>query len=275
MQAIVGHGGGLGIEDHVIVVGYGVTGRNVTRFLQRHHVHHVVLEMNPATVKRIRGEVEHVMYGDATQEGALTYAGIRDARVLVIAIPDPAGARQIVSVARKLRPDLVILARTRLVAEVEALRRLGAQDVVPEEFETSLELAGRVLAAYGVADRVVAREKTEVRRERYALMLEGGAPPPPAEDLDTLLAEADISTLAVGSRSVAVGKSLRDLDMRRRLGVTVLALTRAGMTMPNPDPGQAIELGDLLSVLGATDDLRRARAVLEGEEPLPGAAPDG
>jgi CPA2 family monovalent cation:H+ antiporter-2 len=270
-----GHGGGLALEDHVIVVGYGVTGRNVTRFLQRHGVHHVVLELNPATVKRIRGEVEHVMYGDATQEGALVYAGVRGARVLVVAVPDPAGARQIVAVARKLRPDLVILARTRLVAEVDALRRLGAQDVVPEEFETSLELAGRVLAAYGVSDRIVAREKGEVRRERYALLLEGAPPPPPAEDLDTLLAEVDVATFAALASSPVVGRSLRDLDLRRRLGVTVLAVTRGGASTPNPDPSLAIAAGDLLAVMGRPEQLRDLRLLLEGEGPLPAAGSGG
>lgn len=270
-----GHGGGLALEDHVIVVGYGVTGRNVTRFLQRHGVHHVVLELNPATVKRIRTEVEHVMYGDATQEGALVYAGVRGARVLVVAVPDPAGSRQIVAVARKLRPDLVILARTRLVAEVEALRRLGAQDVVPEEFETSLELAGRVLASYGVSDRVVAREKAEIRRERYAILLEGAPPPPPAEDLDALLAEVDVATLAVLPASPAVGRSLRELDLRRRVGVTVLAVTRGGTSSPNPDPSLAIAAGDLLAVMGGPEQLRALRAFLEGEQPLPGQGPGG
>lgn len=257
-----GHGAGLGIEDHVIVVGYGVTGRNVARLLQRHGVHYVVLEMNPATVRRIRDEVEHVQYGDATQEEVLNHAGIGAARVLVIAIPDPAGARQIVAVARKLRPDLVILARTRLVTEVDALRRLGAQDVVPEEFETSLELAGRVLASYGVSERVVAREKNAIRRERYSMLLEGAPPPPPADDLDVLLAEVDVASLAVPSASSLVGRSLRELDLRRLTGVTVLALTRDGRSSANPDPDSRIAAGDILAVMGGPDQVRQARELL-------------
>lgn len=258
-----GHGAGLGVEDHVIVVGYGVSGRNVTRVLQRHHVHHVVLEMNPATVRRLKGEVEHIQYGDATQEETLRHAGVSDARVLVVAIPDPAAARQIVAVSRKLRPDLVILVRTRLVAEVEPLRRLGAQDVVAEEFETSLELAGRVLSAYGVSDRVVAREKGSIRRERYGMLLDGAPLPPPGDDLDALLGELDVATLVVGAGSKAAGRSLREIDLRRETGVTVLVMSREGRTTANPDPDAGLAAGDLLTVLGTQEQLGAARGLLE------------
>jgi len=253
---------GPALEDHTIVVGYGVTGRNVVRVLGRHGVHYVVVELNPATVRRIHGEVERVEYGDATQEAVLVHAGVLAARAIVVAIPDPAAARQIVAVARKLRPDLVILARTRLVSEVEALRRLGAQDVVPEEFETSLELAGRVLVTYGVSERIVAREKNEIRRERYGVLL-GGAPiPTPADDLDALLSEVDVATLAVAPGSTVVGRSLRELDLRRQTGATVLALTRDGRASPNPDPDSQLQVGDLLAVMGGPEHVRQVRALL-------------
>ena len=257
-----GHGGGLALEDHVIVVGFGVSGRNVTRVLQRHSVHYVVLEMNPATVRAIRGEVEHVAYGDATQEEVLRHAGLLSARVLVVAIPDPAATRQIVAVAKKLRPDLFVVVRTRLVAEVEPLRRLGATSVVPEELETSLELAGRALAAFGVPERVVAREKGNMRREGYGLLLQqalgsGGAP-----ELDDLLAELDLTYVALAGGSPGVGRSLQELDLRRLTGATVVAIQRAGRALPNPGPETRLEAADVVAALGDREQVLALRRAL-------------
>lgn len=262
-----GGASGTVLTDHVILVGYGVTGRNVGRVLLRHKVPLAVIDLNPSTVRELRAQVGHVAYGDATQEGMLLHMGMADARALVIAIPDPAAARQIVAVARKMRPDVYIAVRTRLLAEVDALRALGAQDVVSEEFETSLELAGRALAAYGVSDRLVAREKATIRRERYASLLDGAVPPVPAEDLDALLAEADVSTLAVPPGSALVGRSLRSLDLRRQTGAMVIALTRDGSTTANPDPDLPLAAGDLLAVMGLPESVRAVRSLVLGEGP--------
>lgn len=262
-----GHGGGLGLEDHVIVVGYGVNGRNVTRVLLRHHVAHVVLEMNPATVRRIRDEVQHVAYGDATQEEVLRFAGIADARVLVVAIPDPAATRQIVAVSKKMRPDLVVVVRTRLVAEVEALRKLGATSVVPEELETSLELAGRALAAFGVAEHVVAREKSAIRREGYGLLLQQAAGAVAAPNLDDLLGELDVTYLALGRRAAAAGKTLRDLDLRHATGATVVAVLRDGRPIANPGPETLLGTGDVVAAIGTREQVLALRTLLDETVP--------
>jgi CPA2 family monovalent cation:H+ antiporter-2 len=267
-----GHGAGLAVGDHVIVVGYGVNGRNVTRLLQSHAVDHVVLEMNPATVRRIRGEVQHVAYGDATQEEVLHHAGIADARVLVVAIPDPAAARQIVAVAKKLRPDLVVVVRTRLVAEVEALRRLGATSVVPEELETSLELAGRALAAFGVSEHVVAREKSVIRREGYGLLLQQAAGSFSAPSLDDLLAEIDVTYVALPRHAAAAGRSLLDLDLRRRTGATVVAITRDGVPLANPGSDTVLLAGDVVAAIGTREQILLLRKAFE-ESVSPEAAP--
>lgn len=248
--------------DHVVVVGYGVSGRNVTRVLKRHAVRHVVLEMNPGTVRRIRGEVDRVLYGDATQEEVLRRAGILDARVLLVAIPDPAASRQIVAVAKKLRPDLFVVVRTRLVAEVQALRELGATSVVPEELETSLELASRVLAAFGVPERVLGREKAAIRREGYGVLLQQGLGMGGAPDLDDLLSELDMTYVALPTGSPVLGRSLKELDLRRATGATVVAIQRQGRSLANPGPDTRLEAGDVVAAVGDRQQVLALRQAL-------------
>ena len=89
-------------------------------------------------------------YGDATNPNVLRHVKIEDARVLVVAISDPFMARRTVQVARGLNPKLHIVVRTRYLRELEELHQLGADDVVPEEFETSIEIFALVLRTYNI-----------------------------------------------------------------------------------------------------------------------------
>lgn len=162
------------LEDHVVLVGYGVNGRNVAQVLKRKGIPYVVLELNPTTVRHIQAQGERVIYGDACRRELLSLAGVERARALVVSIADPVATRCIVAVARAMNPGLRIIVRTRFVAEVDRLRRQGADDVVPEEFETSLALLGLVMQAYGVHEEEIEAEKTIIRQQGYALLLPTG-----------------------------------------------------------------------------------------------------
>jgi len=163
-------GGAEALENHVVLVGYGVNGRNVAHALTRIGIPYVVLELNPVTVRRIQAEGGRVIYGDACRRELLSLAGVETARALIVSIADPVATRCIVAVARAMNPQLRIIVRTRFVAEVMQLRQQGADDVVPEEFETSLALLGLAMQAYGVSEEEIEAEKALIRREGYAFL---------------------------------------------------------------------------------------------------------
>lgn len=161
---------GQALHNHVIIVGYGVNGRNVARVLGRLGATYAILELNAHTVRMERGHGELIFYGDASRLEVLRHAGIERARTLVVAIADPASCRQITAVARQANPSLVILVRTRFLAEVADLYRLGANEVIPEEFETSLELARRIMRAYDAPEYALQRELEAIRAQHYGAM---------------------------------------------------------------------------------------------------------
>src|SRR6266566_3524988 len=119
------------------------------------------------TVRQARARGEPAFYGDATREEILRALGAERARMLVVAISDPAATRRMVRVARALNPRMHIIARTRYVVEIPELARLGADDVIPEEFETSIEIFARVLAHYNVPRDEIERLVTDVRSSHY------------------------------------------------------------------------------------------------------------
>ncbi|MGQ0614400.1 MAG: cation:proton antiporter domain-containing protein [Planctomycetaceae bacterium] len=250
------------LNDHVILVGYGVNGRNVARVLRQLQVVTVVIELNPHTVRELRDAGEQVHFGDASRADVLTHAGIARARALVLAISDPSLTRQSVAVARGLNASLRILVRTRYVTEVNGLYRLGADEVVPEEFETSLELVGSVLRAYGASAQTILRQQLAIREERYGLLLADGIPREARSSLHTLLSSADFEDFAVAAGTHACGSTLRALDLRGRTGATVLALRRGLDAMANPAPDLRLEPGDELVLFGGKSELEAARALL-------------
>ncbi len=178
--------------------------------------------------------------------------------MLVIAISDPAATRRIVRVARALNPKAYIIARTRYVAEIPELTRLGADVVIPEEFETSIEIFARVLAHYNVPRSEIDRLADQMRAFHYQALRgsEGG------EGL-SFGAVAGIPQMAVeGIRLPAdsglVGKTLAQTGLRTQTGALVLSVTRGSDDFPTPDPHFQLAAGDELVVVGQPHQLLAA-----------------
>jgi monovalent cation:H+ antiporter-2, CPA2 family len=165
------------LSDHLLVVGYGVNGRNLVRAAREMDITYTIVEMNPDTVTKEKRGGESIMYGDATNEAVLAHAGIRRARIAAVLIGDPAATRRIVALLRRMNPSLHILARTRFVSEVQALYDLGADEVVPEEFETSLEIFRRVAGHYALPERRTELLIRAIRADHYHLLQGDNAHP--------------------------------------------------------------------------------------------------
>jgi len=137
------------VEDkkhHLIIIGFGVNGRNVARAARVSGIPYAIIEMNPETVRSEQARGEPIYYGDSTQEAVLQHANIKDARIVVAAINDPTATRRITEIIRRLNPEVHLIVRTRYLQELKPLYELGADEVIPEEFETSVEIFTRVLA---------------------------------------------------------------------------------------------------------------------------------
>jgi CPA2 family monovalent cation:H+ antiporter-2 len=237
------------LDDHVIVVGFGVNGRNVTHALTALEVPHVVIDLNAAAVREVTAGGGRGVYGDATRDAVLKAAGISRARAVIAALPDAAATRQVVAAARRLSPEVTILARTRYVLEVEPLEALGADQVIPEEFETSIELTARVLRLYDASEAMVRREREALRATHYGA-LRGTEPAGGVPTMEALRMAADVGRVEVQAGCHADGCSLRRLGLRQHTGATVVAIDRDGALQPNPSPDLELKAGDVLVVYG-------------------------
>jgi CPA2 family monovalent cation:H+ antiporter-2 len=167
----VGHHRHAALRDHVIIVGYGLNGRNLARVLQELGIPFVVVELNGALVQEAHKHGIPVVYGDAANPDILKAAGIQQARAVVLAMSDPISTRYAVRTARELNPTVYVVARTRYLAEIEPLYAAGATEVIPEEFEAFVEIADRVLQMLGF-DETIRQPIIDACRARHYKMLQ-------------------------------------------------------------------------------------------------------
>jgi CPA2 family monovalent cation:H+ antiporter-2 len=260
--ADVGTPGESAAAHHVIVVGYGLNGQNLTRVLKEVGIRYQILEMDPSVVRAVKEAGEPILFGDGTRPEILHRAGIESARILVIAVSDPMATARIVSQARRLRPDLSIIVRTRYVAEIDRLYRLGATQVIPEEFETSVEIFARVLQEYHMPRNLISLQVDLIRKEHYGalrgLRLQGRQ----LDQLSQYLAGTTTDTILILDGSPAAGKNLDEIELRSRTGVTVIAVVRDGKSTHNPAPEFRLAAGDVLVLLGSHKGLDDAIQIL-------------
>ncbi len=247
------------LSGHTVVVGYGLNGRNVARVLRGANIPYVVLEQNGQVVRRAREEGEPIYFGDGTRAEVLEHVRVAHARVVVFAVASPDAERRGVATARTLAPKAHIVVRTRYVASIEELQRLGANEVVPEEFETSLEIFSRVLRMYGVPSSSIRAEVEAVRKDHYEMFR--GRERPYAGHLTDLAISLGIrigvETVEVEPGASALGQDPITMRLRRSTGVTVIAVLRGGEIIYEPEAGFGFREGDVVVLVGSQEALIR------------------
>lgn len=239
------------MADHVIIVGYGLNGRNLARALRRARIPYVILDSNGALVRQARLAREPVFFGDGTRVEVLDRVGLRRARVIVFAIASIADERRAVVVARHHNPDIHIVTRTRYVREIAELQRLGANEVVPEEFETSLEIFARVLRRFDVPASRIREAAEEARRDHYELLRERGATVAPLDEvLSRFGARLDLEVVVARAGAEAIGQTARTLRLRSRTGAIATAVLRHGEGVFRPTGEIVFEDGDEVVLVG-------------------------
>ncbi|HOO38219.1 MAG TPA: cation:proton antiporter [Deltaproteobacteria bacterium] len=251
--------------DHLLVIGFGVNGRNVSRAAKMASVPYVILEINPETVRKERSQGEPIYYGDATQEAVLKHVDVEHAKVAVIAIPDAAATRRITTVLREMNPTLHIIARTRFVSEVSPLYELGADEVIPEEFETSIEIFSRALSEYLIPRDDIERYISELRADGYKTFRGLSGEATAIYRLEKELPEFKVVTLRVNEGCSLEGKTLTEIEMRKRYHVSILAIRREEDTILNPGGEDILHPGDVVIVSGLIENILTVIPLLRAE----------
>ncbi len=244
------------IKDHVIICGYGLGGRNIASVLKANRIPYIIIDLNEQRVSESRKEGEPIIFGDCTSTHILEVAGIRRSRVIVLVISDPFAARLAVGAARELAPEIVVLTRTKYVADMDVLWDQGSTEVIAEEFEASLELMTRILRVYNAPRSMVAAEIKSIRDQRFGIFRERKTTVPRirlSNDLDIYT-----ETWQVPADCPWNGYTVSETRLRAESGALILGIIRENRTLNNPDPKEKILCGDRLVLSGTKEQLNQA-----------------
>jgi CPA2 family monovalent cation:H+ antiporter-2 len=237
-------------ENHIIIIGYGLVGRNIVRAAKIADIPYVIVEMNPETVKQEKENGEPIFYGDSTNEEVLVHAGIKKARTVVVAISDPTSERRITQLSSELNPAAYLIIRTRYVNETAPLTELGADEVIPEEYETSIEIFALVLAKYMVPSLEIERFIKEIRSGGYSALRPVSNRSVSDRHLKFHLPDYEILTFRIEENSPIAGRKLSEMDFRGRYDANVLAIRRGEDIIPNPPADTVFSAEDVLILFG-------------------------
>jgi CPA2 family monovalent cation:H+ antiporter-2 len=261
------------MRDHVLVIGYGTTGQAISRVLRRTGIRFCAIDFAADVVRQARREGLPVRFGDATRRAALDQLDAALARAAVVTLGEPGATRRSVSLLRQLNPDVRIMVRAQRVAEIAELERLGADEVIPSEFETSIELFVRLLTHLGVPRHVARIEESLIRQDHYHALRGVAASPETLDDIRRLIAGGTLQTAEVMEGSEACGQTLGDLNFSRRTGATILTIVRQDRPLATIAGDTQLQAADLLVVHGSHEAVDKALRVLEppqAHHPHPG-----
>ncbi|MCK4928853.1 MAG: potassium transporter KefB, partial [Methanosarcinales archaeon] len=159
-------------------------------------------------------------------------------------------------------PDAYIIARTRYLSEMKPLYGLGADEVIPEEFETSIEIFTRVLTKYLIPSNEIEGFIAEIRSDGYEMLRSLTREHPSFSDLKLHIPDIEISSLRVGEQSTVVGRTVAHIGFRSEYGVTLLVVRRDSQVLPNPGGDVQIFAGDVLVVLGQPEKIAGVKSLL-------------
>jgi CPA2 family monovalent cation:H+ antiporter-2 len=243
---------------HVVIVGWGRVGGHIVDVLGRVGVPRLVVEVDVARAEELSKSGVPVLFGDAANSEVLDHAGLDRARALVVTVPDEAAAGLTVAAARRLAPDLPIVARAATQKGIKLLSSLGAQDVIHPELEGGLQVVRHTLLRLGFPLREVQKYGDVVRQESYDVALNTQEEHRALAQLLDAAQGVEISWARVAEGSPFADRTLAEANLRARTGASVVAIHREGNVLPGPTPETRLRPGDRVGLIGRAEDVEAA-----------------
>jgi CPA2 family monovalent cation:H+ antiporter-2 len=245
-------------NGHVVIIGFGFNGQSLARVLKDTGIDYVVAETNSETVKEKKKLGEPIIFGDATGREILNRLGVKSARLLVCTVPDPFAQRSIIAVAKQINPCIYIITRTRFISSIAELKKLGANEVIPEEFETAIEIFSRTLQLYKYPPGIVNELAERVRSDNYSILRKAEGEPAKLNTRINCLPEIEFDGYMLPNDSLLAGKTIEELNIRQVTGITVIAIRRNEDVTLNPPADFRLMPGDIILFTGKRNNMEDA-----------------
>ena len=251
--------------NHVIICGMGLNGRNLVRVLKDTAINYVIIDLNFSKIKNAKSKGDkNTIWGDASNVEILRRANVEAARVMVIAISDRFLTKSCLSNARAINPNLHVIVRTKYLSDIEDLLALGANDVIPEEFETSIQIFSRVLKMFHIPNSIILTQGNIIRNKSYGVFREVRYTQEAFDQISQILAQGTIETYYVAAGNPNIGKSIRVVNLKAESGAMIINIIRHDQTITHPPGDFVLEVADQLILFGSHSAIDTALNILDG-----------
>lgn len=250
------------LDNHVVIIGYGRVGKHLVDVLETLSIPLLVIEADAERITVLNQRNVPTLYGDAGNSEVLNYARLDHASVLVTTVPDETSAIMIVTTARKINPDLPIIARAATQHGIRYLSELGANHIVHPELEGGMELVHHTLLSLGFPLQEVHRYAEAVRHDHYDFSVTTSAEHQSLHALLQSLKGIEIIWMDISHTSPFVGKTLAESNIRSETGASVVALVRNNQLFANPKSMTVFEAGDRIGVIGEKDQIEVVKSLI-------------
>ncbi|TAH51203.1 MAG: sodium:proton exchanger [Chloroflexota bacterium] len=254
------------LDNHVVIVGYGRVGHHVVDVLEHLKIPRLVVDATAERVAELDKMGVPTLFGDAANSEVLKHASLPHARALVVTVPDEATAEVVVASARKIAPELPIIARAGTQAGVLRLAEMGAQDVIHPELEGGLEIVRHTLLRLGLPPLQVQQYTDIVRRDHYDVEISSTDEYSLLEQLLYAFRGMEIVWHEVGSNSALINQTVATAGIRDQTGASIIAIKRGDDIFANPKSAFRFQSGDIIGIIGDGPQVVAAKQFLQEKE---------
>ena len=251
------------ISKHVVLIGKDSRAINLADMIRSMKLPFTSIVFDTDRARKEMEKGNMTVFGDATYEPVLRQAFVHTAGLVVVSVGNLITALSIVEHIRTMNKHAHVIVRTRHVTDIEELYKLGANQVIPEEFETAIDFFERILGKYLIPRMDIERAIARVRKDNYGIFRERGRVR--GSTLLRDIPDIEIAAVRVGEKSVFAGKTIAETAMRKTCGVTMVAIKHRDTVVPNPEPLTTINGNDIAYLLGKPEMIAIATDLLTKE----------
>jgi CPA2 family monovalent cation:H+ antiporter-2 len=249
------------MENHLVIIGKDASAIKLSAMADYYKIQHVSIIFDPMLAKVKIDKGDRVVYGDAVNEPILLKAHVDKAETIVVSVGDVIPAMAIVEKIRKINSKGRLIARTHKIENVNLFYKLGVDEVLPEKLEIALDLFNRLLTSKMLSISEINRMLNHMRYIQLGEFIE-------KDTINKLsffdeFANTKISSIHIDSDSIVINKSIKDLDIRQKIGVTILAVKRGEEIFEHPIPTTILKQGDIVFVIGNDEQIESANTFFQ------------
>ncbi|MAT95922.1 MAG: portal protein [Anaerolineaceae bacterium] len=252
-----------GLANHVVIAGGGRIGKYVAQVLTQLNLESVIIEIDHREIEQAKQRKFPIIFGDATHELVLEAAYAAKARLVLITTPDILVTKSIVEQVNHLNKEVAIVARAEGIEPMRALYDQGVYEVVQPEFEAALEMARQALLHLNIPALEIQKYTDNIRRDLYAPIYQQQAGYHNIAQLQNAARLLSFDWFQLESVSSLAGQTLGESNVRQKTGASIVGVLRESKLHANPGGDFLFESGDLLAVIGNSEQLAAFEAFLK------------